>query len=158
MTPAAARTMREVVADCPCFAGLSDAQLRTLAGCAANVAFAAEEMIFREGGAADAFYLLRHGDVSLELRVPGRSSALVQTLRPGDVLGWSWLFEPYRWHFDARARTPVRATAFDASCLRRKVAADHEFGYQLMQRFAAIMLERLQAARLQLLDLYGDGA
>ena len=73
-------------------------------------------------------------------------------------MGWSWLFPPYRWHLDAIAREPVAAVAFDAACLRAKCDEDHELGYQLMRRFAALMLGRLAATRLQLLDVYGhDG-
>ena len=82
----------------------------------------------------------------------------MDTLHGGDVLGWSWLFEPYRWHFDADAVEPVSTVAFDASCLRTKCDTDPRLGYQLAQRFARVMLERLQAARLRLLDVYGPAS
>jgi CRP-like cAMP-binding protein len=80
---------------------------------------------------------------------------VIATVGPGETLGYSWLFEPYRWQFDARAREPVAALAFDAVCLRSKCDAYHELGYELMRRFAAGMLRRLQATRLQLVDVYG---
>ncbi len=73
------------------------------------------------------------------------------------MIGWSWLFPPYRWHFDARALEVVRVTAFDGACLRGKCEADPAFGYALMSRFAQILIERLQWTRLRLLDLYGRG-
>ena len=71
-------------------------------------------------------------------------------------MGWSWLFAPHRWQFDGRAVDPTRTIAFDGTCLRGKCDADHELGYQLMRRFAAVAVERLQATRLQLLDVYGQ--
>ena len=149
------RELQEILAEHPFFEGFTVEQLKFMAGCAKNVHFAAGEMIFRESTEADTFYVLRHGDVSLELRVPGKGFVVIQTLHQGDILGWSWLFPPYQWHFDARALGLVRATVFDAKCLRQKCEENHEFGYQLMKRFATIMVERLQTTRLQLLDLYG---
>jgi CRP-like cAMP-binding protein len=71
------------------------------------------------------------------------------------VLGWSWLFPPYRWHFDARALELTRAIALDGKCLREKCEEDHDLGYELVKRVAQIIMERLQATRLQLLDVYG---
>jgi CRP-like cAMP-binding protein len=93
--------------------------------------------------------------VALQVFVPQRGPITVETVAAGEVLGWSWLFPPYRWHFDAQALELVRAIAFDGQCLRNKCAEDHDLGYALMQRFAQIMLQRLQATRLQLLDVYG---
>ena len=72
------------------------------------------------------------------------------------MLGWSWLFPPYRWHLDARAIEAVRAVAFDGACLRQKSIDDHELGYELMRRFAEVIVSRLQATRMQLLDVYHD--
>ena len=80
---------------------------------------------------------------------------MIETLDAGEVVGWSWLFAPYRWQLDARATEACRLVAFDGACLRGKCDADHELGYQLMRRFAAQIVERLQATRLQLLDVYG---
>jgi CRP/FNR family transcriptional regulator, cyclic AMP receptor protein len=142
----------------PVFEGLSADELTLLAGCAGNVHFDQSAMLFREGDAADTFYLVRHGSVALEMYVPARGPAIIETLEAGEVVGWSWLFPPYRWHFDARALTPVRATAFDGACLRGKCEEDPSLGYALMSRFAQVLIERLQWTRLRLLDLYGhDG-
>ena len=101
---------------------------------------------------------MRHGRVVLETFVPGRGALTIETLEEGDLLGWSWLFPPYRWHFDARALDLVRAVAFDGACLRGKIDDDHALGYELLDRFSPVMLERLQATRLQLLDVYGSAA
>jgi CRP/FNR family transcriptional regulator, cyclic AMP receptor protein len=141
----------------PLFAGLEPAQLELIAGCGSNVHVDDDEVLFRQGDPADTFYVIRHGSVALETFVPSRGGLTIETLEAGEVLGWSWLFEPYRWHFDARALTPVRATAFDAACLRGKCEADPELGYALMSRFAGVLIERLQWTRLRLLDIYGNG-
>ena len=141
----------------PLFAGLEPAQLELIAGCGSNVHADDDEVLFRQGDPADTFYVIRHGSVALETFVPSRGGLTIETLEAGEVLGWSWLFEPYRWHFDARALTPVRATAFDAACLRGKCEADPELGYALMSRFAGVLIERLQWTRLRLLDIYGNG-
>jgi CRP-like cAMP-binding protein len=126
-----------------------------MAGCAANEHFAAGAQLFREGTPADQFFLIREGAVALEVDALARGTIIIETLHQSDVVGWSWLFEPYRWQFDARANEPTRVVAFDGACLRGKCEADHELGYQLMRRFAASLVERLQATRLQLLDVYG---
>jgi CRP-like cAMP-binding protein len=135
--------------------GLSPAHLMAIAECAHPVTFASGKYVFHEGDPANHFYILTYGQESLELYVPGRGSHVIQTVEKDEVLGWSWLFPPYRWHFDGRALTVVRAIDFNGMCLRAKCDADHDLGYDLMQRFAQTMMSRLQATRLQLLDVYG---
>ena len=135
--------------------GLAPAHLMAIAECAHPVTFASGEYVFHEGDPANHFYIITYGQVSLELYVPGRGSHVIQTVEKDEVLGWSWLFPPYRWHFDGRALTMIRAIDFNGLCLRGKCDADHDLGYALMQRFAQTMMTRLQATRLQLLDVYG---
>ena len=101
--------------------------------------------------------MIRQGSVAIESFVPTRGAVTIETIEAGDVLGWSWLFPPYRWHFDARALSIVRATVFDALCLRQKCESDAELGYALMGRFAQVLIERLQWTRFRLLDVYGNG-
>ena len=137
------------------FAGLDSEYLTLLSGCASNVVFAADSFLFREGEPAETFYLIREGKVALEIAAPGRGALVVQTLGPGDVAGFSWLFDPHRWEFDGRAVERVLAVQMDGACLRGKCDADPRLGYELMQRFAGLMTTRLQATRLQLLDVYG---
>jgi CRP/FNR family transcriptional regulator, cyclic AMP receptor protein len=151
------RSLEDLLVDVPLFEGLGDEARTLLAGCARNIHFAAGERIFREGGEADLFYLVRHGSVAVESFVPTRGAVTIETIEAGDVLGWSWLFPPYRWHFDARALSVVRATAFDGLCLREKCERDPAFGYTLMGRFAQVLIDRLQWTRLRLLDVYGNG-
>ena len=151
------QTIDALLRESPAFSCLDPAQLELVAGCATNAHFAADDVLFREGDQADTFYLVRHGSVALETFVPARGSLLIETIEAGEVIGWSWLFSPYRWHFDARALTTIRATAFDGACLRGKCDDDPALGYALMSCFARIMIERLQWTRLRLLDVYGNG-
>ena len=81
----------------------------------------------------------------------------IQTLGPGEVLGWSWLFPPYRWYFDGRALKQTQALVLDAIRVREKCEEDPKLGYELMKRSSAIIHHRMQAARLQIIDLYGPG-
>jgi len=149
------QTIETILRDVPLFQGLAPDQLELIAGCGSNIHFSEGELLFREGQEADTFYVLRQGGVALETFVPARGSVTIETIDAGEVVGWSWLFQPYRWHFDARALTLVRATSFDGACLRGKIEGDHELGYALMSRFAQVMIERLQSTRLRLLDMYG---
>lgn len=151
--------LETVLAEVPLLEGMSEKSLGLLAGCASNVRFEEGSVLFREGDEAGTFYVVRHGTVAIEIYAPARGGMTVETIEAGEVLGWSWLFPPYRWHFDARALTQVRATAFDGACLRGKCGDDPALGYDLMQRFAQVMLERLQWTRVRLLDVYGsDGS
>jgi len=144
-----------VLAEHPFFRGLKDEYLDLIAGCAANVHIEAGQTLFAEGDPADRFWAVRHGSVSVEIHAPDRGSLVVQTLGPGEILGWSWLFPPHIWKFDARAREAVRATVFDGACLRDKCDADPALGYELMKRLARVVTHQLEMTRLQLLDLYG---
>jgi CRP/FNR family cyclic AMP-dependent transcriptional regulator len=150
------RTVEQLLADHPFFAGMRSDQLAVLAGCASNVHFERDSYLIREGEAADTFFILRAGRVALETSAPQRRPLTIETIEAGEVLGWSWLFPPYRWHFSGRALDEVRATKLDGACLRGKGESDPALGYELMRRFAAIAIERLQATRLQLLDLYAQ--
>jgi CRP/FNR family cyclic AMP-dependent transcriptional regulator len=139
----------------PFLAGI-DGKLRgLLVGCAANERFGAGKYLLREGQKAGKFYLIRQGAVAVEVYAPGRAALVVETLHGGDVLGWSWLVPPHRWTFDARAVEDTRVVSLDAACLRRKMDDDPALGYEVMRRFLPVMAHRLQASRLQMLDLYG---
>lgn len=152
------QSIAELIAAMPTFAGLAPEQLETVAGCGLLCGFEAGEQIAREGDSAETFYALRSGRVALDVAAPGAGTLTISTLGPDAVLGWSWLFPPFRWSFDVRALDPVRAIEFDGACLRGKCEDDKELGYELMRRFAAIILDRLQSTRVQLLDVYGgDG-
>lgn len=137
------------------FAGLDPAYTGLICGCASNVRFETGDYLFREGAPAGRFYLLRHGKAAFQVTAPGRGALTFQTLGEGEVVGLSWLIPPYRWTFDAKALEQVRAIALDAACLRAKCEADHDLGYEMMKRFMPVLIQRLQATRLQILDVYG---
>jgi CRP-like cAMP-binding protein len=145
------KTLAAILTDTPLFGDLTRAQAELIAGCAGNVHFQPGQVIFREGAQADTFYLVRHGRIQLDMYIAGRGSVAIDTVDPGDLVGWSWLFPPYRWHFDATALTSVRATAFDGACLRAKCVADPALGYPLTSRFAQLIIERLQASQHRLI-------
>jgi CRP-like cAMP-binding protein len=146
----------ELLAGHDVFAGLDPATRTLLAGCAANSAFATGETLFVEGAPADRFWIVRHGRVALEVTSPGVGQLIIETLGPGSVVGWSWLVAPFQWRFDAVAQETTRAVVFDVACLRTKMDSDPRFGYQILSRFVPIIVDRLQATRLRLLDLYGS--
>jgi CRP-like cAMP-binding protein len=148
------QTIAQYLPEHPFFADLDTATTNLLAGCAVNVHLRADEYLFREGAPADHFYLLRHGRVAIEVRTPGPAMVL-DTVEDGDVVGWSWVVPPYLWTFDGRAVTDVSAVSFDAACLRVKCLANPLLGYDLMMRFVRLMNQRLQSARIRLIDLYG---
>ncbi|HMR04627.1 MAG TPA: cyclic nucleotide-binding domain-containing protein [Polyangiaceae bacterium] len=124
-----------------------------LSGCAKNARFAEGEFLAREGDAADTLLLLRKGNVALEVHVPGRGDRQLETVGPGEVLGWSALFPPHTWHLDLRALTPCLVFAIDGVCLRKKVEGDHSFGYLVTRLLLMRVHARLERARLAQLDL-----
>ncbi|WP_287988534.1 cyclic nucleotide-binding domain-containing protein [Acidiphilium sp.] len=136
-------------------AGIDPALGRRLVGCARNLRFAPGEYLFREGGPANEFYLIREGRVALELHAPARPPIVIESLGGGEMVGASWLVPPYRWGFDARATADTRVFGLDAHCLRGKCDADHHLGYEMMRRLLPVMVRRMQAARQQMLDVYG---
>jgi CRP-like cAMP-binding protein len=152
----AIQTLEPTLAAHPFFKGLSEPHLELLTGCTSNAVFDAGQFIFREGEPADRFYLLRHGRVGIEIFPPVGGPVTIETLEEGELLGWSWLFPPYKARFDARALTLVRALALDGACLRQKCEADKTLGYELLRRFAGVIISRLESTRIQLLDLYGQ--
>jgi CRP-like cAMP-binding protein len=116
------------------------------------------DCILTTGDEATRCYLLTSGDVFIQTTPPGRSATLLQTIHGGDVLGWSWAIPPYRWAFDACAATDVTAIVLDSAKLLAAAEADPRFGYTLMKRLFSLLTDRLQATRLQLMDLYGPRA
>ena len=144
----------ELISDFPVLARLSPGELARLSATACTVRFGARERVFSEGQQAEGCWLIHDGRVALDVFIPGRGLVVVQTLGVGDVLGWSWLVPPYRWHFGASATEPTTATALDTAQLRALADVDPGFGYALSRTLFEIMLHRLQATRARLLDLY----
>jgi len=149
----AVKAVESVIAEHPFLRGLKPEHLRLLADSAMRMGYEAGELIFREGDPANRFYLIEQGRVSLESHRTDEASVAVQVIGPGDVLGWSWLFPPYYWHFDARALEPTTAIFFYGTRLREQCEQDHAFGYEMMKRMTQVVVQRLQAARKQLLSI-----
>ena len=147
--------LEHVVSAHPFLQGMTQHQIRILAGSAMRTPFKAGELVFSEGDPANRFYLLLSGRVALESYVHECGNKIIETIGAGEVLGWSWLFPPYFWHFSARALEPTDAIFINGTPLRAECEADHDLGYQLVSRLAAVMVRRLQAARRQLLALPG---
>ena len=150
-------TLEGVIAEHPFLEGLLPRYHEFLVGCATNVRFEPGQFVFLEGGEANQCYLIREGKVTLEIEAPPRGTIIIQTLGKGDVLGWSQIFPPYLWQFSARAVELTRAVALNGKCLREKSEEDHDLGYELLKRFARVIQERLQATRLQLINVYAAG-
>ncbi len=138
------------------FSGLDEPTLELISGCATNVHFRPDQTILRANDPADLFYVLRKGRVAVEVDTPRSGPIVVETLGSGEILGVSWLLPPHRWTFDARAIDDTSAISIDAACLRGKCDDDPALGYALFTRFAGLIHNRLQAARLQILDVYGS--
>lgn len=151
------KTLETMIAEHSFFQGLSEEYLAFITGCAKNVRFAPNQFLFQEGEVADRFFLVRRGLISLEIFVPGHGPVSIQTVTEHEIIGWSWMVPPFRWRYTARALEMTRAVEFDAICMRAKCEEDHDLGYALMLRFAGIISQRLQATRLQLMDLYSLG-
>ncbi|MEV0743154.1 cyclic nucleotide-binding domain-containing protein [Streptomyces sp. NPDC050549] len=110
--------------------------------------------LFEEGARADRFWIIRTGTIALDMRVPGRRAAVIESLGHNELVGWSWLFGPHSWHLGAEATTPVRAWEFDATAVRTLCKDDPEFGMTISQWVGDIVAHRLRSARTRLLDLY----
>jgi len=147
--------LERILREQPFFAGFAAEHSALIAGCARNHRFEAGQYLLREGEPANEFFLIRHGRVARESKAPGQAPVVFATLGEGDIVGASWLVPPYRWTSDARALELTRALGIDAACLRRKCEADHHLGYEMMKRFVPILVNRLHATQLQMLDVYG---
>lgn len=148
--------VRAALTDHAFLAGFPAEALDQIAALGTAVSFAPGVLIFREGDEADAVYLVTRGQVAIEVHAPDRGPLLLDTVASGHILGLSWAAPPFRYQFDARAIDEVEAMAFDAVQLRVVLAENPMLGFLFLDRVAAVVLERLQATRIRLLDLYGN--
>src|SRR5258708_35421955 len=136
----------------PFLRGMSRDPLAVLAEPARDVCFPARHRLFEDGGHAARFWLIQSGYVTLDVHVPGRGRVKIGTIGMGELLGWSWLFPPYQWAFGAVAAGPVEAYEFDAQAVQAYCAADPWLGYELTQRLARVIANRVQATRIRLIS------
>ena len=143
--------MAKRIAGHPFFKGMPRKEIYSLAENAMVVSYKPGDYIFKEGEPANRFYLVETGEVALETSKRDQEPTIIQRVGPGDVLGWSWLFPPYYWHFEARAVTDTRAIFMYGSRLRENCETDHDLGYEIMKRISSVVIERLQSTRRELL-------
>ncbi len=134
------------------FKGLDSSFISFLAGAVTEIHVEEDDVLFSHGKPADKFYLLREGSISIEIPALVGPPLEVQALGEGKILGWSWLIPPYKWNFLARAKEDSTVLEFDGKAILQHCEADPRFGYDLIKRFAALMSERLDAARQKLMD------
>jgi len=149
-------TLEPILAKHPFFEGLEKRYLELLVGCASNMRYNRGDYLFIEGTEAKQFFVIRHGTVAIEANVPGQGMIPIQTHEEGDVVGWSWLFPPYQWHFSGRAVELTRVIALDGECLRRKCEQDSALGYEFLKRFSHKIVRSLDLTRLQLVNRAGS--
>lgn len=145
-------TIQESIRKYAFFDGMQPEHLAKLAEGAKEGQFKAGEVLFREGEPANQFYLIESGRILLEAHEPANGTTPVQTLAAGDVLGWSWLFPPFVWHFQARAVEPSKVIILNGAHLLVRAERDRDFGYELMKRVSQVVIRRLQSTRKQLLQ------
>jgi CRP-like cAMP-binding protein len=133
---------------------LSEPQLERLFRCGTVLDVPAGAFVFREGEAAERLFLMRSGHVTLEQHVTGAGPTQMETLRAGDVLGFSWLFDGGLWTLDARAVEPSELYALDGACVRAEMQADPALGLAVATQLMYQLYGRLQRVRLQRLDVY----
>ncbi len=135
------------------FAGLDNAAVAAIQSCARDCHYATGNWIARQGAPADDLYFIQDGRVAVVFPAPQRELT-IQTLSAGDIVGWSWLMPPHEWQFDIKAVKDCSMMGIDGRSLRAKCEQDHHLGYALMKRLSRVMVDRLQATRLQLMDVY----
>lgn len=143
-----------IVKNHPFTNGLEDSYIDYIAGCAEEKLFTTGDYIMRFQQPADEFYLLLEGQAVLINQLPGRRVDHFETVNAPNVLGWSWLVAPHRWHFDVKAKTPLRSICVHTMCLHGKILSDSDFGCEIYRRFIEVIVDRLQASRLQAMDIY----
>ncbi len=151
-----ANFIAEQLSSHPIFQGLPFVTISDMIGCASEKTFSRGGTIFLEGENANNCFILLSGSVDLSIHTHNKGPIVIQSLNGGDVLGWSWLFSPFIWHFDALAKEKTNAIQLDGQCIRKKCKENPELGFELMNRFSKIIMERLNATRLQLVDMYGQ--
>jgi len=140
-------TILSAFASHPFIQGLSEYHRMRLASGVKPFKVAAGEYLSREGEPAHAFYLIQNGEVSIGTKLSQAGAMPIQTVGPGDVVGWSWLLPPHRWQFDARASLDVQGLAFDGAWLREQCEQDYSLGYHLLKQLLLTASRRLMATR-----------
>jgi CRP-like cAMP-binding protein len=153
LTRGAMKDLKAAISQHRLFHGLNERYIDLLTRHACDVHFDTDQILFREGEVAWQFYLIQTGRVVLESSIPPHGILHIQFVPAGEVLGWSWLFPPFHWHFQARAAEPTDAIYLDGCRLLIACEEDHNFGYELMKRITQVLIHRLEAGHKRLLEL-----
>jgi CRP-like cAMP-binding protein len=137
-------------------AGLEDAALDRLAGMARRRTAAAGEIVLGEGSRSDELGVVVSGRLALRMLVPERGMTTILTVEPGDLYGWSAIVPPNRATSTVVAVEAAELIAFDGMALRVALAADHDLAAAVYPRVLQAVSRRLEATRLQLLDLFAQ--
>lgn len=146
------KALTKSIAEHEFFAGLDDKYIDILAGAASHRQYDRDRSLFSYGNRADRFYLIASGRITVEVAAITGPPLELQNLGPGEILGWSWLIPPYRWHFQARALEAVDVIEFDGKKILEECERDPKFGYALFKRFSGLMSERLRFAREKMME------
>ena len=149
-------TIEPILAAHPFFKGLEPRYLKLIVECASRETFTPGKFLGQDNEEARKFYVIHHGRVAVEIYRPRRGAVTIQTIGEGEVLGWLWFDQPYHWHLDARALDLTRVISLDVQCLMDRCNRDHDFGYELMRRYAHYLAVRFRVTKVQLADFYGD--
>ena len=149
-------TMEPILAAHPLFKGLLPRDLKFILECASRETFTTGQLLCQDNQEARKFYVIHHGRVALEIHRARRGPVIITTLGGGEALGWLWFDQPYHWHLDARALDLTRVISLDVQCLLERCDRDHDFGYELMRRYAHHLAVQFRALKAQLADFYGD--
>jgi len=155
MSSAPHRELASRIAEHPFFQGMNREFIELLARNATEQSYGTGDLLIREGEPANEFLLLTHGKVALEVVAPDQPRLTIQTIGPGEALGWSWITAPYRWRLDGRALKPTKAIALEAPILREALESRPSDGYQFLLRLLPVIGQRLENTRMQLLDIHG---
>lgn len=143
--------IEECLAAHPFLKGMDQHQIKVLSESAIRTRFESGQIVFKAGEPANGFYLIESGTVLLEAAVGDQPPIAIDIVSAGEPLGWSWLFAPYLWQFDARATEPTTAICFSGILLRQHRDEDLTLSHELFKRMSKVMVRRLQAARFQLI-------
>lgn len=147
--------IKEYLAAQPFCEGMDEAQRERLAACARLVDYAEGDYLIRQNEPAGSFQLIIEGQVEIKMADVASGTAPLETLNAGEAVGWSWFVPPHRWQFDGVARTPVKVLYFDANCLQQAMEVDKAVGYAVLKALVNVLASRLQAARMQVANIYG---
>ena len=148
------KSIKDSIKELKFFDGISEEMIEYISHCGQNHHFHQNQYRGKEGEAAEHFYIIRKGKVSLQLHHHIKGTIMLKTLHPGDIVGISWIVPPYRLNFDMRALEETSVIEFNGKCIRDKCEADPKLGYLLIKKFTEMLSERLKDTRMQLLDVY----